>query len=323
MTMKAKIIISIAALLGVAAAVNRLELPLGKVTVRVLDENQKPVPAVTVSFVFEDRVTHQPAKVSGQTDNDGQFTGEGGFGPAGFGGNISKDGYYDSGAPIPKFSQIDPVTNHWLPWNQTYTTVLRPIVNPVAMYAKTGWFDIPVIDQPCGFDLEKGDWVAPYGTGSVSDFVFTLKRRYVGLEDFLVKIELRFSNPLDGIQPAELPASGRYSTFKWPREAPENGYQSTLISRSEGKPNYGITESAKDIDVYFFRVRTVEQNGRIVSACYGKINGGIAVAPMHSKTCKVQLTYYLNPTSLDRNLEWDPKRNLLSGLKFEQTPRDP
>lgn len=159
--------------------------------------------------------------------------------------------------------------------------------------------------------------------GSASDFVFTLNRRYAGLHDFAVKVELRFSNPLDGIQLAELPASGRYSRFKWPREAPENGYQPTFVSSSNGKPNYGITLSAKDSDAYFFRVRTVEQNGRIVSALYGKISGGLALAPMHSKTCKIQLTYYLNPTSLDRNLEWDPKRNLLTGLKDDEQPREP
>ena len=191
------------------------------------------------------------------------------------------------------------------------------------MYAKTGWFDIPVADQPCGFDLQKGDWVAPYGSGSVSDFVFTLNRRYAGLHDFEVKIELRFSNQLDGIQPAELPATGRNSRFKWPREAPENGYLPTLVSNSEGKADYGIILSAKDSDAYFFRVRTVVQNGRIVGALYGKISGGLALAPMHSKTCKIQLTYYLNPNTLDRNLEWDTKQNLFKGQSWEETPREP
>lgn len=74
---------------------------------------------------------------------------------------------------------------------------------------------------------------------------------------------------------------------------------------------------------YFFRIRTVEQDGRIISANYGKIKGGLFLAPAHSKTCKVQLAYYLNPTPLDRNMEWNPKRNLFTGLSFEETPRDP
>ena len=77
------------------------------------------------------------------------------------------------------------------------------------------------------------------------------------------------------------------------------------------------------MQTYFFRVRTVKQNDRIVSALYGKIKEGFQLAPSNSKTCKVKLAYYLNPTSLDRNMEWDPQRNLLKGLSYEETPRDP
>jgi hypothetical protein len=322
-TMKTKVLICLVALLGVSAVVNRLELPVAKVTVRVLDEEGKPVSAATVKLGFRERLTGQDIFVTGLTDSNGRFAGEGGCAASGMGNEIRKDGYYEGWAEIPKFSKIDSLANRWQPWDETYVTVLRPVINPVAMFAKTGWFDIPVADQPCGYDLQLGDWVAPYGTGSISDFVFTLNRHYANLQDFAVTVELRFTNPLDGIQVAELPASGRNSRFKWPREAPKSGYGPMLLSNIGGTADGGIAETAKDNDVYFFRVRTVEKNGRIVSALYGKIKGGVSLAPMHSKTCKVQLTYYLNPTPLDRNVEWDPKRNLLSGLNWEENPRDP
>ena len=60
---------------------------------------------------------------------------------------------------------------------------------------------------------------------------------------------------------------------------------------------------------YFFRVRTAKDHeGNIVSAHYGKIYGDF-----------MQFTYYLNPTPNDRNIEFDPKQNLLGGLQsFEQ-----
>jgi hypothetical protein len=74
---------------------------------------------------------------------------------------------------------------------------------------------------------------------------------------------------------------------------------------------------------YFFRVRTVEQDGKIVSARYGKIRGGIEVDPRWSSTCSVTLTYYFNPTPNDRNLEWDMKKNLFGGLTDMETPREP
>jgi hypothetical protein len=61
----------------------------------------------------------------------------------------------------------------------------------------------------------------------------------------------------------------------------------------------------------------------IVSANYGRINGDIGIDPRDTKTCMILFTYFLNPTSLDRNMEWDPKRNSLSGLSWEDSPRQP
>ena len=75
---------------------------------------------------------------------------------------------------------------------------------------------------------------------------------------------------------------------------------------------------------YFIRVRTVlDDKGNIKSALHGKIHGDIILAPMNSKTCKIIFDYYLNPTPNDQNVEWDPKRNLLSGLSWEENPREP
>jgi len=33
-------------------------------------------------------------------------------------------------------------------------------------------FTIPEIQKTCGFDLEVGDWLAPYGKGKVADFYY-------------------------------------------------------------------------------------------------------------------------------------------------------
>lgn len=45
--------------------------------------------------------------------------------------------------------------------------------------------------------------------------------------------------------------------------------------------------------------------------------------PINSKTMIVLFTYYLNPTPNDRNLEFDPKRNLLQGLKATERVESP
>jgi hypothetical protein len=59
---------------------------------------------------------------------------------------------------------------------------------------------------------------------------------------------------------------------------------------------------------YFFRIRTVlDEEGNVKSACYGKIYGDF-----------MDFRYYLNPTPNSRNVEFDPKRNLLQGLKPDE-----
>jgi hypothetical protein len=150
-----------------------------------------------------------------------------------------------------------------------------------------------------------------------------LQRRYENRDDFDVKVKLGFSQSLDGIQETELPVRFHNCAFRWTRQAPGEGYQSTLETHFAHDPKAGFTQNASEEQAYFFRVRTVEQDGRIIKAYYGKIKGGFQLAPSNSKTCKIMLTYYLNPTSFDRNLEWDPKRNLIPGLNWEENPREP
>ncbi len=320
MTMKTKLFICLGALLAVAATVQQVGWPLAKLTVHVVGEQGEPIPGADVTISFREKLSDQNAWAVGKTDNEGNFTAEG-HSDKRLSGFVRKAGGYEAGTGWVIFK--DPVLGKWQPWNPVVEIVLRPIGEPVPLYTKTGWFEIPAIGEPCGYDLDKGDWVIPHGNGLDSDLIFTLQRRYESRDDFEVAIELRFSNPLDGIQEIELPAIGRNSAFKWPRAAPETGYGRTLAVRFAHNPGVGFEKTASEDQAYFFRVRTKEQNGRIISALYGKIKGGLQLAPSNSKTCKIKLTYYLNPTSLDRNLEWDTKRNLLTGLSHEETPQLP
>ena len=90
-------------------------------------------------------------------------------------------------------------------------------------------------------------------------------------------------------------------------EVPIDSYKSQLIRQSiyhirhTGMLLSTITMKNRN---YFFRVRTVlDENGKVKSALYGKIYGDF----MH-------FSYYLNPTPNDRNVEFDPKQNLLKKL---------
>jgi hypothetical protein len=73
-----------------------------------------------------------------------------------------------------------------------------------------------------------------------------------------------------------------------------------------------ITHSIQSKDKrYYFRTRTKVVNGKIVSGLYGKIRDQIRIDPKKKGGfCAVEFTYYLNPTPLDRNMEFDRKKNL-------------
>jgi hypothetical protein len=104
--------------------------------------------------------------------------------------------------------------------------------------------------------------------------------------------------------------------LKLPHSAPVDGYEPT---RRYVANNYVPTAHPDDMG-YFLRTRVkLDKDGNIVSANYAKIMGDIHVGPQGS----AWFTYYLNPTPNDRNLEWDPNRNLLQGLTNTETPRQP
>jgi hypothetical protein len=325
--MNAKILISFGALLCVAAASvveKHFELPDARLTIKVIDDAQQPVPNAKVWLGFKDKLTKNDIAVRGLTDADGLFTGQGAS-DALVGSDIRKDGYYMGSAPIPDFR--DAKDGRWQPWDATYEAVLRKIENPVAMYARKISAEIPAVNQPCGFDLMLADWVAPYGQGKSADLVVTVtNRRLDSWFDYDVSATLTFSNRLDGLQEASLPKAYSVSAFKWPRQAPEGGYQPSFSARASWFPQGSgklPVRTFKDGQAYFFRVRTAESNRQIVSALYGKIDGGIVLEPRETKLCKIIFLYYLNPTPLDRNMESDPKRNLFSNLKDDDRPRDP
>jgi hypothetical protein len=325
--MKSKIFFFFVGLIAAGAAtnvaINRFELPAAKVTVRVVDESGHPVKNADTWFYFMN------SSIKGITDAEGLSTGEASCDIRGIGCTIKKDGYYMSGASIPRFTEHDEALDRWKPWNETYTTILRPIGKPVALYAKKIQTDVPVLNQPCGYDSEVCDWVMPYGKGMKKDFVFTVHKNVKDRQNFDAQGELTFANPLDGLQETSVPDVGKESMFKWERQAPENGYQPmfklqyTWWESSHQKPVRSFKFDDREWEGYFFRVRTVEQDGKIVSAHYGKIRGGIEIEPRETKTCTIIFTYYFNPTSLDRNLEWDTKRDLFGGLSDMETPREP
>ena len=321
---KPLLVIAIAA--GLVAAEKQLELPIARLTLRALDDEKRPIAGATVRMSFEEAFPKwgggKVVLVTGLTDGEGKFSGEGHSLDL-RGGQIEKDGYYVSWARSVKFTNV--VAGKWQPWNSTIDVMLKKIIRPVSMYARFKFdTELPIRDGRAGFDLEECDWVAPHGRGKSSDFVFQLTKRVASFHDFGAELLLTFSNKGDGIQEMPIDNSFGVSNLRSPHNAPDQGYGgflSLLQGNSAERGEYGMKSDAKNL---WFRVRTVlDERGQVVSALYGKIYDGIEYFPVESKTAKLRFTYYLNPTPNDRGMEFDPKRNLFPHLKDLEKPTAP
>jgi len=277
-----------------------------KATLRAVDESGNPIAGASADIGYY--TNSQPANALGVTDTNGVFSASHALpvSLAEVSCQAEKPGYYTTWVRRELGPHYDADQ-----WTFTQTLVLKKVGKPIAMYAKFNvpGLKVPAFDKPIAYDLEIGDWVGPYGKGVNKDIIFQKDYFDKGAEGYYAKVTVSFPKEADGIQVYAVPDAVNGSGLRSPHEAPLNGYQPKVTretSALRGQP------SKSDYDpnrIYFFRVRTaLDHNGNVVSAHYGKIYGDF-----------MQFTYYLNPTPNDRNIEFDPKQNLMQGLQsFEQ-----
>ena len=204
--------------------------------------------------------------------------------------------------PIPNELERAFSRKRWEPWNPTVDVTLKQIIKPIPMYARTLRKGLPPNVERVGFDLVEGDFTHPNGRGKVADLIFAPDVEDRGNDDYDMKITVTFSNAKDGIVPFAVRPPLNGSVLRSPHQAPETGYLAEWMVWRSRQPK--VPESSNydpDTHAYFVRVRTVVNGkGDIVSANYGKIYGDF-----------MNVTYYLNPTPNDRNVEFDLKRNML------------
>jgi hypothetical protein len=285
---------------------------MAKVTLKVVDEDAKPVEGANIRICFRGGCLKKDA-IKGVTDIDGLFSVSGLSADGQIGGAVEKVGYYDS-----TYHQDFVISKlgMYQPWNKEIKVLLRPKLNPVPMYVRRKYVNIPFADKKIGFDLIKFDWVAPYGLGAVADFIIHVKRSWDGGNNYESTMTMNFSNKFDGIQSFTLDQGGDFgvgSLFRTPRYAPESGYQNKLITRLDSNAADSNAYVTKDT-FHFFRIRSeVDKNGKLKRAMYGKIQGDLKVDPRGKAGGTIEFYYWLNP-DYTRNLEFDGNRNLFSPL---------
>jgi len=275
-----------------------------KATLKVIDENGVAFFGASASIGFY--TNSVSTGVNGVTDTDGLFT----VTHAARSENAivsfeaKKEGYYS----ILQDIDLGPPYN-LEKWSPSKTLVLKRIGKPIAMYAKWVNENPPTAGQSIGYDFMMGDWVCTGHKGITADIIFQKWAYRKSGSDYEYKVKVTFPKAGDGIQIYTIPDSEKGSGLRSPHEAPLDGYLSELNKERSAHPGQPNKNDDDPNRIYLFRVRTaLDQNGNVVSARYGKIYGDF-----------MQFTYYYNPTPNDRNIEFDPKQNLLGGLQsFEQ-----
>jgi hypothetical protein len=302
-------------------------------TVKVTDIYGKPLEGITVRGGYLDQVDRSQGFGSASYKQTNATTNHLGVasltnktrGRDVYFGIEKADGYYeDYGVRFDYTSQSFGV---WQPDNPMIEFKLKPIKNPIPLYAKRVNVELPTTDEWYDFDFELGDFVKPYGRGEKSDVQFLLQRRFVYYHDYESKLQIKFPNEKDGAALLEIEPAQKGSILKMPYLAPENGYSFPLIKEKFISPqNPMLKTNVSDRNFYFLRVRSIaDQNGNLIRANYAKIHNDFVYDLINSKknSAILMFTYYYNPTPNDRNLEFDMKRNLFKNLTDSEAPLEP
>ena len=270
--------------------------PEVKLDVVVRDEQGTPIKGVEVGGYFSGPFASAPDKA--KTDVDGRVVLRGN---ATLQVSVASGGdgtpWYLSGLDIIP-GGIDADKQGWN-IKREGTLILRKKRNPTPLAVRRIELVPPSFEKPYAYDLEIGDYVQPYGNGKTPDLVFrSVLLRNDGPMDLDYRLDVSFSNLGDGIISTE---QNLWCTLRSPHYlAPNAQYQNKWIYTRTVKPGGGGKTSANPNRCFYLRVRTkLDTAGKIMSANYAKIYGDFP-----------KFVYFYNPTSNDRNLEFDPDKNL-------------
>jgi len=275
------------------------------VEIRISDDDGSPVSNATVHVCYN--VGKGRSEVFGKTDGSGVFLFErktNGYGEI----YVTKDGFYNSES---RFSFIDMGNEHevkkgkWQPCPLVNYVLLRPIRNQIPLISKYDGIDIPTTNIWIAFDMEKGEWLPPYGKGSSEDF--SIFFRWNGKrpnEDFDMEMQMKFH--------------GETPSAYLERKRPDSTYGSSYMANTNLFDIYTFSWSSKVVagkwekrymnPNYEMIVRTRCHTNNVtgeISFNYGRIKQFSFMGGWNGKATS-GLAYDFNPTPNDTNLE--PKR---------------
>jgi hypothetical protein len=306
-----KLIIGLCAI-SVLSCQGQNPMGVASVTVRVVDQDGIPVSGAEVRGAFE-YTDFDSDSYKVLTDTNGVINASGRLMSI-FNCFVKKDGYYESSEVFrwkEAYSNAELKDGKWQPWNPTIEIVLKEKKNPIPMISLNRFqTQIPVLGKYVEFDLFARDWLPPYGKGGECDLRVCALGEGDPYGDFNSLVMIEFPNTEDGL--VQFYSKSHGSKFKSDYLAPADGFNPAYekVRKRSDVDGWTITNDNKMVN-YYFRIRTrKDEDGKIVGAFYGKIYGPINFFYQKEKSILEFPLFYLNPSSNDRNVEYDMKTNL-------------
>jgi len=309
-------------------------------SVKITDENKNPMQDVKywVTYYAEKDGKWTRTRETGRTDENGHFS----FKKRSLDiltVSMRKAGYFDSGI-TPSVTLTEQENGYWLPKGMTFNVEMikkdgmRPLMVKQMDSSAPKTF-LPKENEDFGYDLMKGDWVEPHGTGKINDIVFRAQKfespqgpAYASIKyRVLAKGEgngfIQVNNPKKEVVKNAL-------ELKLGTTAPEEGYQALFefvyaMGKGAEKFKKDLKDTAWDgktlrdqADGYWLRIRSKADpdTGELVSAHYGKIVSPIILYSTRDGKIAVLFDYMVSPEANNRSLVWDRETTLIPGYKL-------
>ncbi len=283
-----------------------------KIVYRVVDDEGVPITNATACGQWQNDYPRKTWKETFVTDDNGEFVAKEKVGGR-FGFYVKKNGYYlsSTGVEFQCREGVSPLVKDgkWQPYGEKRTLVLKRKKNPVEMNWHSGVFRAPATNEWVGLDLACGQWCKPYGGGKFEDVKVRFSGEVIDHFTWDTVTEISFTN---------VPYAGYYEMSKDGCSDMKSCYAAstndvsyvdrTMTFISHGArgfpPNRQTTDKLARNKYIVFRTRcVVDDEGRLVSAHYGKIYGEMGGGLLKLMFLGNDNGIYFNPTPNDPNLE--------------------
>lgn len=289
-----------------------------KIGITVVDEDNVTVSNAEIVVYFGMSV-REGKTVKGHSVGDGPFIVEGKTTGDVY-VDVRKHGFYHSAKKmiLSNDKRHDVVAGRWIPNLIPCRISLRKIHKPVTLISteRVKGYGINNPRTWMGFDMEKADWVPPYGNGVTTDFEVMYDSDGKKLFDYTgSKLSIRFIRPFDG---AYVRHKNFESDFQADFEVKTNESYQTILEYSERKIGRGIWDRTRLSKEQFLvlRIRSqVDAQGKFKGAHYGMILGPMSYGWDYRSFGVVGLHTVFNPVFNDTSLE---KKSVYNTSNFGQ-----